>query len=87
MSVLWWLVPPLAATCLAMVWAAWAGRDRDEVKRDDSAAAMARMKRALDRPTPRRGKPVASRARGADARGGDPRALARRPSTDYPRRR
>ncbi|MDX6310297.1 MAG: hypothetical protein QOI06_3343 [Nocardioidaceae bacterium] len=60
MIVLWWLAPPLAATCLAMVWAAWAGRDRDEVKRDDSDAAMARMKRAIERPTPHRGRPVAS---------------------------
>lgn len=60
MVVLWWLVPPLAATCLAMVWAAWAGRERDEVKRDDSAAAMARMQRAIERPAPRRGKPVES---------------------------
>jgi hypothetical protein len=61
MSVLAWLVPPLVATGLAMLWAAWAGRDREEVKRDDSEAAMARMKKALDRPTPRRGKPVVSR--------------------------
>ena len=60
MVVLWWLVPPLAATGLAMVWATWAGRDRDEVKRDDSDAAMARMQRALERPPPRRGKPVPS---------------------------
>lgn len=61
MIVLWWLVPPLAATALAMLWATWAGRDRDEVKRDDSAAAMAKMQRAIERPTPRRGKPVVSR--------------------------
>jgi hypothetical protein len=61
MVVLWWLVPPLVATCLAMVWAGWVGRDRDEVKRDDSAEAMARMKAAIERPTPRRGKPVVSR--------------------------
>ena len=31
MQVLWWLVPPLAATLLAMLWAGWAGRERDEV--------------------------------------------------------
>jgi len=60
MVVLWWLVPPLAATGLAMVWASWAGRDRDEVKRDDSDAAMARMQRALERPTPQKGQPVSS---------------------------
>jgi hypothetical protein len=61
MVVLWWLVPPLAATCLAMVWAGWAGRARDEVTRDDSPEAMDRMRRALERPLPHRGKPVVSR--------------------------
>ncbi len=80
MSVLWWLVPPLAATCLAMGWAAWVGRDREEVRRDDSAEAMARMKRALERTPPRRGKPVVSapqeRSHGVAIRG-----LARRPSS------
>ena len=59
MQVLWWLVPPLAATLLAMVWVAWAGRERDEVRRDDSDEALARMGAALTRPTPR-GTPVAS---------------------------
>lgn len=60
MVVLWWLVPPLGATCLAMLWASWAGRERDEVKRDDSAAAMARMRRAIERPAPQREKPIPS---------------------------
>lgn len=60
MIVLWWLVPPLAATLLAMAWAALAGRDRDEITRDDSEAAMRRMGKALARPTPRRGRPVPS---------------------------
>jgi hypothetical protein len=80
MSVLGWLVPPLVATCLAMLWASWAGRDREEVKRDDSDAAMARMKKALDRPTPRRGKPVVSRPE-EPTHGVAIRGLARRPSS------
>jgi len=80
MSVLWWLVPPLAATCLAMGWAAWVGRDRDEVRRDDSAEAMARMKRALEHPPPRRGKPVVS-APQETSHGVAIRGLARRPSS------
>ncbi len=83
MVVLWWLVPPLVATCMAMVWAAWVGRERDEVKRDDSAAAMARMKRAIERPTPRRGSPVVSTpvepTHGVALRG-----LARRPASNVP---
>jgi hypothetical protein len=58
--VLWWLVPPLAATLVAMLWVTWAGRERDEVKRDDSDEAMERMERALARPAPQRGKPVRS---------------------------
>ncbi|MBA3308704.1 MAG: hypothetical protein H0U28_01410 [Nocardioidaceae bacterium] len=53
MQVLWWLVPPLAATCLAMLWAGWAGRRREEAGRDDSEAALLRMKKALSRPAPR----------------------------------
>jgi len=83
MLVLWWLVPPLAATCLAMLWASWAGRDRDEVKRDDSAEAMARLKRALERPAPRKGKPVASLPP-EPTHGVAIRGLSRRPSSDAP---
>lgn len=80
MTVLWWLVPPLAATGVAMLWASWAGRDREEVKRDDSAEAMARLQRALDRPTPRRGKPVVSRPE-EPSHGVAIRGLAGRPSS------
>ncbi len=60
MQVLWWLVPPLVATSMAMVWASWAGRTRDEVVRDDSEEALERMQRALARPTPAKGSPVRS---------------------------
>jgi hypothetical protein len=60
MAVLWWLVPPLVATCVAMVWAGWLGRERDDVRRDDSDAALLRMQKALNKPTPNKGVPVAS---------------------------
>ena len=60
MQVLWWLVPPLAVTCVAMCWAAWMGRARAETRRDDRDEALRRMQRALARPTPTKGKPVAS---------------------------
>jgi hypothetical protein len=51
-QVLWWLVPPLVATVVAMLWAGWAGRARDEVHRDDSEEALERMAKALSRSTP-----------------------------------
>jgi hypothetical protein len=54
MGVLWWLAPPLAATALAMVWAAWRGRARDDVRRESSDEALARLGTALERQLPRR---------------------------------
>ena len=58
MQVLWWLVPPLVATVVAMVWAGWTGCTRDDVARDDSDEARERMQRALARTPPRSGKPL-----------------------------
>jgi hypothetical protein len=52
-QVLWWLVPPLMATSFAMIWAAWAGRDRDDVRRHESDDELVRMQQALARPGPR----------------------------------
>jgi hypothetical protein len=52
MQVLWWLAPAGGATVLAMLWAAWAGRDRGEPRRDDSDEAMRRIQRALASPMP-----------------------------------
>ncbi len=60
MAVLWWLAPPLVATCLAMVWVAWLGRERDQPRRDDSEAALSRMQQALNKPVPQKGRPVPS---------------------------
>ncbi len=61
MQVLWWLVPPLAATFVAMGWVAWVGRERAESsERDNRDAALRKMERAMSRPTPRSGTPVAS---------------------------
>jgi hypothetical protein len=51
-QVLWWLVPPLVATVVAMLWAGWAGRIRDDVRRDDSDEALERMREALTRSRP-----------------------------------
>jgi predicted DNA-binding transcriptional regulator YafY len=63
-EVLWWLVPPLAATALAMAWAAWRGRSRDDVRRESSDEALARLGSALAQPLPR--KKVTARASVAD---------------------
>jgi hypothetical protein len=52
-QVLWWLVPPLVATVVAMLWAGWAGRARDDVRRDDSDEALERMAKALARSAPK----------------------------------
>lgn len=50
MNVLWWLVPPLVATFLAMLWAAVAGRERDDARSDESDDALAKMAKALAQP-------------------------------------
>jgi hypothetical protein len=79
-QVLWWLVPPLVATLIAMLWASWAGRVRDDVGRDDSEEALERMQRALARPTPSKGTPIAStaleRTHGVAVRGAARRSAA-----------
>ena len=59
MQVLWWMVPSLVATAAAMGWAAWVGRERDDGRRDDPDAALAKMKRALSRPPLRSGPALA----------------------------
>lgn len=58
MEILLWLVPPAVVTALAMLWAAWAGRDRRPPDAEDSDAAYERFAAALQRPHPTRGKGV-----------------------------
>ncbi|MGH3485065.1 MAG: hypothetical protein ACRDPQ_17745 [Nocardioidaceae bacterium] len=80
MSVLWWLAVPLGITAVAMVWAAWAGRSRDERDRDE--ASRDRLATALAKPLPPRARRVV--AQPADK----PRGVAVRPSArSAPRRR
>lgn len=81
MQVLWWLVPPLAVTFVAMCWAAWMGRSRPETRRDDRDEALRRMQKALARPTPTKGTPVAS-ANLEPSHGVAIRGAARRPGAD-----
>ena len=58
MEILLWLVPPAVVTALAMLWAAWAGRDRPPPDAEDSEAAYDRFARALQKPHPTAGKGV-----------------------------
>ncbi len=54
MEILLWLAPAAVATCLAMAWATWAGRERieREPSEEQRAAAAARMAEAIMRPLP-----------------------------------
>ena len=62
MEILLWLVPSVAATVLAMLWATWAGRpQRDE--RDRSDAALARFAKAIAKEHPAAGRPRPQAAR------------------------
>jgi hypothetical protein len=46
MEILWWLVPPVVVTVVAMAWVSWIGREsRGEGDRDE---AVARMAKALE---------------------------------------
>ncbi len=83
MQVLWWLVPPLVATAAAMAWAAWVGRERDDVRADDTDAALARMKRALSRPAVQGG-PALAQAPIEPTHGVAVRRSARRPASAGP---
>lgn len=58
MEILLWLVPPAVVTALAMVWAAWAGRDRRRPDEEDSEAAYERFAAAVRKPHPARGRGV-----------------------------
>ena len=50
MDILWWLLPPVVVTVLAMLWVTWLGRSgRGEVDRD---VAVERLARALRKEHP-----------------------------------
>ncbi|MDQ4008249.1 MAG: hypothetical protein M3211_09180 [Actinomycetota bacterium] len=58
MEILLWLVPPATVTVLAMLWVAWAGRDRRRPDAEDAEAAYERFAAAVQRPHPTAGKGV-----------------------------
>ncbi len=50
MEILYWLVPPVVVTCVAMLWVSWLGREgRGEVDRD---VAVRRLAAALQKDPP-----------------------------------
>ena len=49
-EILLWLLPAVVATCAAMAWVSWLGRERPE--RERSEAELERMARAVMRPIP-----------------------------------
>jgi hypothetical protein len=62
----WWLIP-LAATVLAVVWAAWRSRPRRPADAHVAMEDMARFRQAMERPMPAG---PGGRPAGLDATGG-----------------
>jgi hypothetical protein len=84
-EILFWLVPSVVVTALAMLWVGWLGRERgDDVDRD---AAVARLARALEQGRPvhtdHRPEPRHDRSRGIAVR---PSRLSRGGATGDQRR-
>jgi hypothetical protein len=70
MEVLGWLLIPLAATVLGLIWAAWRSRDRKPVGAEQGMEDMARFRQAMEKPLPPL-RPTAAR-RDADDEPGAP---------------
>ena len=88
-ALLWWLIP-LAATLIALAWAAARSRPRRAADTHETVGDMARFRAAMRRPLPsehmsaeRRRRPAASRPGGASApSGGSARPGRTRRSAD-----
>jgi len=52
MEILGWLLIPLAATILGLLWMAWHGRDRKPVDAEQGMEGMARFREAMAKPLP-----------------------------------
>lgn len=86
MEILFWLLPPVVVTVVAMAWVSWLGREgRGEVERD---VAVRRLAEALQR-EPQRRSPYAARTPARDRSTGIAvrPSRAARPSTPGPRDR
>ena len=52
MEILGWLLIPLAATVLALLWISWHNRDRKPVDAEQGMEDMARFRAAMAKPLP-----------------------------------
>jgi hypothetical protein len=52
MEILGWLLIPLAATVLALLWISWRNRDRKPVDAEQGMEDMARFRAAMAKPLP-----------------------------------
>jgi hypothetical protein len=52
MEVLRWLLIPLAATVLAVLWVTWRSRDRKPADAEQGMEDMARFRQAMEKPLP-----------------------------------
>ena len=80
MQVLWWLVPPLVATCLAMVWVGVArARPRRRSAATTPTRPWLRMQKALAQADSEQGRDLSRPSRPSRAHGVAIRGAARRP--------
>ncbi|MBI1376797.1 MAG: hypothetical protein GC157_04845 [Frankiales bacterium] len=73
MEVLRWLLIPLAATVLAVIWFAWRNRERKPADAEQGMEDMDRFRRAMERPLPPLHRRGAHEERPADPAQGGPR--------------
>lgn len=52
MEVLRWLLIPLAATVLGIIWVTWRSRDRKPADAEQGMEDMARFRQAMEKPLP-----------------------------------
>ncbi len=73
MDVLRWLLIPLAATVLALLWTSWRSRDRKPADAEQGMEDMARFRQAMAKPLPslQRERPAAGEPSDLRRPGGD----------------
>ena len=86
MEILLWLVPAVAVTVVAMLWAAWAGRPQRE-QTERSEAAYEKFARAIAKEHPGAGRPRPLPARDRDRSTGIAVRPSRRTTPEQPQTR
>lgn len=72
MGVLAWLLIPLAATVLGLVWAMWRSREPKPADAEQGMEDLARFRQAMEKPLPPTSRQPARSAGSADPRDADP---------------